>query len=58
MSCEGVVREYKQVLEVAFPILENPSECEKCGKQLADHEWVDLNPDGFVVECSFNAKVN
>lgn len=29
-----------------------PSRCEFCGKNLTEHNWVDLDAGGFIVACS------
>ena len=28
------------------------SRCEECGTDCREHEWVDLDPNGFVFNCS------
>jgi hypothetical protein len=30
----------------------NGAPCEVCGNHMHDHAWADLNPEGFVVNCS------
>lgn len=29
--------------------------CEVCNRKMRDHEWVDLNLNGFAVACSFGS---
>lgn len=28
------------------------SRCEECGTDVREHEWVDLDPNGIVFNCS------
>jgi hypothetical protein len=37
---------------------EEGSPCEECGFRIPDHDWVDLDPNGFVFNCSILQKEN
>ncbi len=32
----------------------NGIRCEACGRHMHDHEWADLDLNGFVVSCVFS----
>lgn len=43
------VRFHRGSLDLEF--LKN-SVCERCGVQVAHHDWVDMDPNGFIEWCS------
>jgi len=44
-----VDRVYKKDLQALSP---EGSPCEMCHEAMQEHEWADMDPQGFVVNCS------
>ena len=52
---DDIVRFEKDFLRKYFPAPESRP-CEQCNIAMASHEWVDLDQEGFAVNCSNKEK--
>ncbi len=52
ISKEQLQKIYPRSVHNGMNYTQYSSPCEACGKEMQDHEWVDMDPNGYVEHCS------